>query len=130
VDVILAIVNDDAVRIIVQLTLLLAFADVVVAILAAIRAKDFTRDRIAEFLGNHLLAAVLPIVTMAVLASGIAAATESGSVPADIAILTGGFWLAARGGLTAYGLSVTKSLQDNLPTVASGSRTPPPPPEA
>ena len=113
-DLILAVVEDPAVRLIIELALLVAAADVVVGILKAIRTGTFTRDAVAQFLGNHVLGRIIPIAALAVFASGLTFALghAPARVPTDLSVMGSAMYIASWAALAAYALETSKSLTE------------------
>lgn len=113
-DLILAIIEDPAVRLIIELALLVAAADVVVGILKAIKAGTFTREQVAQFLGNHVLARIIPIAALSVFAAGLTFALghAPAGVPTDLSVLGSAMYVAAWAALAAYALETSRSLTE------------------
>ena len=115
-----AIVGDTALQSIVLLTLIAGLGDLATGVIAALRSGAFSVDKVATYIGGHLLMRALPIILVATLASLLSAAVAG--IPAPPVVLTGGIaaaWAAAWAGVIAYVLETLGSLQTNIRTASS-----------
>src|SRR5574337_181007 len=84
---------------------ILAAVDTVVGIGKSLADHTFALDKVAEFLGSHVLGRILPLAAMAALGQGVVAL----GIPAVPAA-----WALAAGGLAAYFAETVGSLRDTL----------------
>jgi hypothetical protein len=122
------VLADQAVGYITMLTILCALADLASGVIAALRAGDFSLAKIAQFLGDHVLIRVIPIVFGALFASSIGFvlnATGGNVVPEGsiLRTLPPLLWAATWTGLGAYVLETLASLGVNVKTIQTGVRT-------
>jgi hypothetical protein len=92
------------------LTALIAAADVVTAVLAAVRTNSFTLALIAQYLTSHVLQRLFPIIGQAVLGHGFATA---GMPPIPF------FAVTAAASLVAYFLETVHSIQSSVVAVTN-----------
>jgi hypothetical protein len=120
-----ALLEDQTLQLVVLLALLCALADWIAGTLASFRAGTFDWAHLADWLRNHLVLRVFPIVALAVLSAAINA-TLAGFPNADAALRTtmqASATAAFAGSLAAllsYGAETLQSLGQNVATIQSG----------
>ena len=116
------LLRDETLQLALLLSLLLALGDWISGTLAAVRAGTFDVAHLADWLRNHLVLRVFPIVALAILAAAISA-TLAGFPDADATLRTtmgasaGAAWAASLAALLSYGAETLQSLAVNLHAV-------------
>lgn len=119
--IITAIVRDETLAAIVTLAIVAALADFACGVIAALRAGTFNFRELAQFVGTHLLARVVPIAAVAFVASALSAALAGiHNAPAVLVAAPDAAWAAAWAAVIAYVLETVSSLTDSLGTIRSG----------
>lgn len=124
--VVAAVVHDQALQLILLLALLAALLDLLVGVIAAARDHALSLDRIAAFVGSHVLMRVVPIAAVSAFASILSAALATFAVDESSAFLAGlaaAAWAAAWAGIAAYLAETLGSLGVNVPTALRGPRS-------
>lgn len=107
-----AILHDPTLQLIALVAFLSMLADLVVALTVALRRGTFELDRIAQFLGGHVLARVIPIVGLGALAAALEHGTATmPDVPPPLTALLLSVKAGAVAGVVAYALETFGSLQ-------------------
>lgn len=120
------IINDQVLATIIVFAFVLAVIDVIAGIVAAIKSGNFSWGRVADFIPNHVLVAVLPIVAVSVLASACSAVLHNvPDAPQPIPMLPAVLWLAAWGMVIAYLIDTLNSLGVHVNTLRTGTPAPP-----
>lgn len=113
-----AILHDPTLQLIALVAILAALAELVVAVTAALRRGTFALDRVAQFLGGHILGRVLPIVALGALAAALEHGTATMTdIPAALTALLLSVKAAAIAGVLAYALETFGSLQTTVKPV-------------
>jgi hypothetical protein len=112
VTLITAIVSDPTLQLVALVAIVAALADLAMGVVVALKRGSFALDEVATFLGTHVLARVLPILSLAAIASALSHGTTN--PPAALATLIAGTWAAALAGVLAYAGETVASLQATL----------------
>lgn len=123
--VVTAVIADQALQLVVLLTLLAALLDLVTGVLAAVREHRLSLDMIAGFIGNHILMRVIPTVALASFASVLSAALATYAATEQTAMLSGvaaAAWAAAWAACAAYVAECLDSYGVNLRVAVRGVR--------
>lgn len=112
---VVSILQDQTLQLIALVAIVAALADLLVAVSAAVRRREFDVAVVADFLATHVLARIIPIVGLAFLASALAHGTEGmASVPEALTLLIAGTWAAALAGVIAYAGETFASLRQSI----------------
>mgnify|MGYP006935481848 CR=1 FL=1 len=113
-----AIVNDPTLQLIALVAVVAALADLAVSVTAAIARHGFDVNVLADFLATHVLARVIPIVSLAGLAAALSHGTAGmDNVPGALTALIGTTWAASLAGVVAYAAETFASLQQSIKPV-------------
>lgn len=114
---VLSILQDQTLQLIALVAVAAALADLLVAVAASVRRREFDLAVAADFLATHVLARIIPIVGLAFLASALAHGTEGMTdVPEALTLLIAGTWAAALAGVIAYAGETFASLRQSVGT--------------
>lgn len=119
-----AVIHDQALQLILLLALLAALLDLLTGVMAAVRTHELSLDRVAGFVGSHILMRVVPIAAIAAFASVLSAALVTFAVDERSGFLEGiavAAWGAAWAAIAAYLAETLGSLGVNVPTAVRGS---------
>lgn len=123
--IVAAVIHDQALQLILLLALLAALLDLVAGVIAAARTRTLSLDRIAAFVGSHILMRVVPIAAVAAFASVLSAALATFGTDARTAFLEGiaaASWGASWLAIGAYLAETLGSLGVSVPTAVRGPR--------
>lgn len=122
--IVTAVIHDQALQLILLVSLLAALLDLVAGVVAAAREHRLSLDRIAGFVGSHILMRVVPIAAVASFASVLSAAIASlgTSDPAFLDGIAVAAWAAAWAAVSAYLAETLGSLGVSVPTAVRGPR--------
>ena len=119
--IVAAVTHDTALQLILLLALLAALLDLVSGVLAAARAGTLSLDRVAGFVGSHVLMRVVPIAAVSAFASVLSAALASLADPtAALDGIAAAAWATAWAATGAYVAETLGSLGVNVPAVVRG----------
>lgn len=120
-----AVIADQALQLILLLALLAALLDLLTGVIAAARAHELSADRIAAFVGSHVLMRVVPIAAVSAFASVLSAALATLAAGGQTALLEGlaaASWAAAWAAIAAYLAESLGSLGVNVPAAVRGPK--------